>query len=180
MYPEERLIMRFTTYLFTFTLAILSKIVSASPTPIATPQCYDDSGQFPAPAALDCMRAMGYLQADLSYTTPQLFGVYADATCRVPKDWSYNSCLVSIDVDDASQMDTFSLASTVRPLASVEETCIVKKKLGQGFGGYVPIGNGKGFYATVQYDGDYWPTVPNSRFLLAANATSNETASPTS
>ena len=155
---------------------ILYQIALGSPVP--SPQCYDDSGQFPAPAALDCMSAMGVLQNDKYFTTPQRYGVYEDATHRVPRDWAYKSCLVTIDVEDASNTDTFAFSSTMPYFASIEETCVIKKKPGRGFGGYVPIGNGKGFYAIVQYDGDYYPTGPNSRVLLSMNATSNGTASP--
>ena len=39
--------------------------------------------------------------------------------------------------------------------AAVEDKCIRTKKLGQGFGEFVLVGNGRGFFAIVQFDPDY-------------------------
>ena len=61
--------------------------------------------------------------------------------------------------------------------AAVEELCVVRKKPGQGFGGYIPIGHGKTFFAIVQYNPEYLPGVSGLDFLSSANGTRNATAS---
>ncbi len=169
--------MHFTSCLFIVISPLLYQSVFASP--FTSPQCYDDDGVYPAPTALDCIGAMGNLLEDKSYNTQETYGIYEAGTRKVPLNWSHKSCLVTIDVDDGSNTDTFALSSTMPAFTLVEHNCILKKKMGQGFGGYMPIGNGKTFYAIVQYNPSYQTSSANSRFLMSVNATnttSNGTA----
>ena len=165
---------------YVLTFAVFYLVCSASRPSKPSPKCYDASSQFPKPAEVDCIVAMGALQDDLTFNTPEIFGVYEDATRRVPLDWSFRTCLLTLSVNDASKTDNFSLSSTMPAFAIIEENCLVNAKLGDGFGGWLPVGNGQGFYATVQYDGDYYPPGPTSRFLLSVNTTNNATGSPAS
>lgn len=141
----------------------------------AAPLCYDDDGQFPPPAALDCLNTMGNIRKDPYYSTPQRFGAYEDPPRKIPIDWAHKSCLVTIDVDDNSYTGTFALSSTMPAFAQIEEHCIIERKLGQGFGGYVPVGHGKTFYAIVQYNRSYRLSGLREDLLGFLNRTDNAT-----
>jgi len=114
---------------------------------------------------------MGNPLYDESYNTQETYGIHEAGKRKVPLNWSHKSCLFTIDVDDGSNTDTFALPSTMPAFTLVEQNCILKKKMGHGFGGYVPIGNGKTFYAIVQYNPSYQTPSANSRFLMSVNAT---------
>ena len=139
------------------------------------PVCFGDDGETPAPAATDCISAMANVKNDPFYTTPQIYGVDENPPSNVPIKWSNRSCLVIIGVEDGSQTDKFALSTTMPALASLAELCIFKKARGQGFGGYIPIGHGKTFYALLQWDPDYQPPFISSHLHLASNGTSNMT-----
>lgn len=147
----------------------------ASPAPV--PICYADDGQFPPPAASDCVRAMINIKDDPFFTTPQRFGEYEDPPRGVPIEWSYRSCLLTIDVDDGSQTDVFALSAIMPAFAAVEERCVAKRKPQQKFGGYVPIGHGRSFYAIVQYNPSFLQLALGSSLLAHSNGTNNATTS---
>ena len=112
------------------------------------------------------------------FSRPQTYGAFEDPPRNVPMDWHYKTCLVTIDADDGSKKDTFALSATMPAFAAVEEKCIRRKALGQGFGGFVPVGNGRGFYAIVQFDPDYQYAARISRPSL--NGTVNGTGAEVS
>ena len=123
--------------------------------PARTPTCYPDDGQFPAPNFSDCVHAMTVVRNSPFFSRPQTYGAFEDPPRNVPIDWHYKTCLITIGIEDGSKKDTFALSATMPAFAAVEDKCIRKKKLGQGFGGFVPVGNGRGFFAIVQFDPDY-------------------------
>ena len=141
------------------------------------PTCYEDGAQLPAPAASHCARAMSSIRNDRSFTIPLAYGADEDPPRNTPIDWSYKSCLLTIDADDGSYTDTFALSSTMPSFAAVEELCVVRKKPGQGFGGYIPIGHGRTFLAIVQYNPEYLPAASGLDLLSSANGTRNATVS---
>ena len=133
--------------------------------------CYDDDGEFPGPAATDCLRAIGSLRNEPFFGEWQTYGPYEDPPRRTPLDWVHGSCLISIDVDDGSMTDTFALWTTMAAFAAVEEWCILKKRPGEKFGGYAPIGHGKTFYAIVQYNPDFVSSAASSGPFNPSNST---------
>ena len=141
------------------------------------PTCYEDGAQLPAPAAPHCARAMSSIRNDRSFTTPLPYGADEDPPRNTPIDWSYKSCLLTIDADDGSYTDTFALSSTMPSFAAVEELCVVRKKPGQGFGGYIPIGHGRTFFAIVQFNPEYLPENLGLDVFSSANGTRNATVS---
>lgn len=151
---------------------------TASPAP--TPTCYDDDGQYPAPLFSDCVRAMTGIKTSPYFTRPQTYGAYENPPRKVPLDWHYKSCIVSIDADDGSKIDNFALSAIMPAIAVVEVRCIKKKKVGQGFGGFIPIGHGKTFYAIVQYDPSYPVSAMSSRTLTLSNGTDAATGAEAS
>ncbi|KAL8788385.1 MAG: hypothetical protein Q9195_007343 [Heterodermia aff. obscurata] len=140
------------------------------------PNCYQDGAQLPAPAASHCALAMSTIRTDRSFTTPLVYGADEAPPRNTPIDWSYKSCLLTIDADDGSFTDTFALSSTMPSFAAVVEWCVVRNNPGQGFGGYIPIGHGRTFYAIVQYNPEYLPDLAGLRVLSTANGTRNATA----
>ena len=124
---------------------------------IAAPRCYPNAGQFPAPMASDCMNAMGSLKSSPSYNRPQKFGAYENPPNRLPLDWANRSCLLRIDQEDDSFSDIFPLSSIMPAFRLIWELCVEDKGSSKGWGGLVPIGHGKTFYALVAYNPD-WPT----------------------
>ena len=141
------------------------------------PTCYEDGAQLPAPAASHCALAMSSIRNDRSFTTPLKYGIDEAPPRNTPIDWSYKSCLLTIDADDGSYTDTFALSSTMPFFAAVEELCVLRKKPGQGFGGYIPIGHGRTFFAIVQYNPEYLPHTSALGVLSHMNGTSNATES---
>ena len=141
-----------------------------------SPICYSDGAQLPAPLAPHCARAMSSIRSDRSFSTPLTYGVDEAPPRNTPIDWPYKSCLLTIDADDGSYTDTFALSSTMPAFAAVEELCVARKKLGQGFGGYIPIGHGRMFFAIVQFNPGYLPDAAGLSFLSSANGTRNATA----
>ncbi|KAL8732002.1 MAG: hypothetical protein Q9181_004102 [Wetmoreana brouardii] len=140
------------------------------------PICYDDGGQFPAPAATDCRSAMAFIKNSPYFSKPQKYGAYEDPPRNVPLDWPNKSCLLTIDVDDGSKTDTFALSATMPAFAALEAACIRRRKPGQGFGGYVPIGNGK-FYAIMQYNPKYRGSGASEPLRGPSSGTENATNS---
>ena len=140
------------------------------------PTCYEDGAQLPAPAASHCARAMSNIRNDRSFSIPLTYGIDEDPPRNTPIDWSYKSCLLTIDADDGSYTDTFALSSTMPSFGAVEELCMLRKKPGQGFGGYIPIGHGRSFFAIVQYNPEYLPDASGFGDLSLTNGTRNATA----
>jgi len=129
----------------------------SSASPVAAPACYDDLTDLPAPAALDCAIAMINFKKDPLYTKVQTYGIYENPPRNVPIHWTYRTCMMTVTAIDASKTDTFAFSQTTPAFAAIYEICVRKKKSGQGFGGYMPIGHGQTFYAVVQYN----PSYPN-------------------
>lgn len=150
-----------------FSLAVITFSV-ASPTP--NPKCFDDTYDLPAPRAADCTNAMVALKNDQFYTTPQVFGVDENSPRNVPIEWRHKSCLLIIDVEDGSNTDKFALSSTMPAFDALDKLCVLSKP-GRGLGGYMSIGHGKSFYALVQGNPDYLPSV----LTLHADPVSNNT-----
>lgn len=94
------------------------------------------------------MSAMLFIKNSPYSTKPQKYGAYEDPPRNVPLDWPNKSCLLTINADDGSKTDTFALSATMPAFSALEAACVRTKKSGQGFGGYIPIGNA--FYAIVQ------------------------------
>ncbi len=140
----------------------------ASASPVAAPACYDNLIDLPAPAALDCASGMINLKNDPFYTKPQTYGIFENSPRNVPIDWPHRSCMMSVTAIDASKTDTFALSETMAAFGAIYEICVRKKKLGQGFGGSMPIGHGKSFYAVVQYNPSY-PSFASAEHLQGSS-----------
>ncbi|KAL8883084.1 MAG: hypothetical protein Q9198_000007 [Flavoplaca austrocitrina] len=137
-----------------------------------TPTCYDDGGQFPAPKSVDCKIAMVNIKDSPYFDMPQKYGAYEEPPRNVPLDWPNKSCLLTIDANDGSKTDTFAISATMYAFATLEAACV---RRGPGFGGYIPIGNGKTFYAIVQYNPRYRTSGPSERLLVPSIRTENAT-----
>ena len=137
-----------------------------------TPICYDDGGQFPAPRSTDCKSAMVYIKNSPYFNMPQKYGAYEAPPRDVPLEWPRRSCLLTIDADDGSKTDTFAISATMRAFEALEAVCV---RRGKGFGGYIPIGNGKSFYAIVQYNPRYRASGASERLFVPSNRTQNAT-----
>ncbi|KAI4273341.1 MAG: hypothetical protein LQ337_004690 [Flavoplaca oasis] len=137
-----------------------------------TPICYDDGGQFPAPNSADCKIGMVSIKNSPYFDMPQKYGAYEEPPRNVPLDWPNKSCLLTIDADDGSKTDTFAISATMRAFAALEAACV---RRGPGFGGYIPIGNGKTFYAILQYNPRYRASGASGRLLMPSIRTENAT-----
>ncbi len=143
--------------------------------PVAAPACYGDDTDFPAPAALDCASGMINIKNDPFYAKSQTYGILEDSPRNVPINWPHRSCMMTVTAIDGSKTDTFALSQTMPAFAAIYEICIRKKKSGQGFGGYIPIGHGKTFYAVVQYNPSYPTFAFDEHLLSSSNRTDNAT-----
>ncbi|KAL8829940.1 MAG: hypothetical protein Q9170_005961 [Blastenia crenularia] len=151
-----------------FFLLSFSFIQNIFATPAPKPICLDDTYQLPAPAAIDCTNAMTNLKNDPFYATPQLFGVDENSPRNVPIEWKHKSCLLIINVEDGSKTDKFALASTMPAFGAVEKACVISNP-GRGLGGYISIGHGRSFYALVQGNPDFLPSVETSGLRAGLN-----------
>lgn len=154
----------------------LLSLAYANASPIAAPACYDDLIDLPAPEALDCASGMINLKNDPFYSKPQTYGILEAPPRNVPIDWTHGSCMMSVTAIDASKTDTFPLSQTMAAFAAIYEICIRKKKTGQGFGGSMPIGHGKTFYAVVQYNPNYPSVAFDEHLVGSSTGTGNATA----
>ncbi len=143
--------------------------------PVAAPACYGDDTDFPAPAALDCASGMINIKNDPFYAKSQAYGILEDSPRNVPINWPHRSCMMTVTAIDGSKTDTFALSRTMPAFAAIYEICIRKKKSRQGFGGYIPIGHGKTFYAVVQYNPSYPTFAFDEHLLSSSNRTDNAT-----
>ncbi|KAL8970333.1 MAG: hypothetical protein Q9197_003865 [Variospora fuerteventurae] len=150
-----------------FIFSVLEYVLAAR-----TPVCYDDGGQFPPPSSVDCKIAMVYVKNSPYFNKPQKYGVYEDPPRKVPLDWPRRSCLLTIDADDGSKTDTFAIAATMPAFAALEAACV---RRGPGFGGYIPIGNDKNFFAIIQYNPRYRASGPSARLFIPSNRTETAT-----
>ena len=118
---------------------------------------------------------MRMIRTDLSFTTPLTYGADQAPPRNTPIDWAYKSCLLTIDADVGSFTDTFALSSTMPSFASVEEWCVVRKKPGEGFGGFIPVGHGRAFFAIVQFNPGFLPEAGGVGVFAVVNGTGNGT-----
>ena len=150
-----------------FLLISYAVLQYSTATPSA-PTCLDETYELPPPAPVDCIEAMAEIRNFPHYTIPQVFGTYEDPPRNVPIGWRYKSCWLKIDVDDGSKTDRFALSSVIPAFAAVEKLCLIGKP-GRRLGGYVPIGHGGSFYAILQADPDYRPSILSSHLYNASN-----------
>ncbi|KAI4140238.1 MAG: hypothetical protein LQ341_003920 [Variospora aurantia] len=150
-----------------FIFSVLGYVLAAR-----TPVCYDDGGQFSSPSSVDCKSSMAYVKNSPYFNRPQRYGEYENPPRKVPLDWPRRSCLLTIDSDDGSKTDTFAIAATMPAFAALEAACV---RRGPGFGGYIPIGNGKTFYAIIQYNPRYRASGASERLFVPSNRTGNGT-----
>lgn len=115
---------------------------------------------------------MAYVKNSPYFNKPQRYGEYENPPRKVPLDWPRRSCLLTIDADDGSKTDTFAIAATMPAFAALEAACV---RRGPGFGGYIPIGNGKTFYAIIQYNPRYRASGASERLFVPSNRTKNVT-----
>lgn len=145
--------------------------------PVAAPICYEEDPELPALTPTDCLYSMLSIRNDEFFTISREYGIDENSPRDVPIDWPHNTCLMSVTALDAGKTDTFALADTMPAFKALFETCLKRKKPGHGFGGYIPIGHGKEFYAVVQYNPDFPFPKPEERLLSSLNGIDNTTAS---
>ena len=121
--------------------------------PFSEPECYyTDHGT--KEIDLDqCIQAATEIRLDKDFRTMSWYGRIC--LTKVPLTWEgnpeeANNCFITLDVYPTTNLDQFSLEEIFEAIPEIIVKCVKRKPEGAKFGGRSEVGNGQGFFFTVQ------------------------------
>ena len=102
------------------------------------------------PDSDDCLKAARVFQADPFYRDDIVYSRLDNIGRKVPLYFTSGTCSIFLDSPpEAAPTDRFTLASVWPALSKVIRDCIYMKKPGFRMGGFMPVGNDRGFLIVI-------------------------------